>query len=49
MFLFVGDGERADTGAASGTERPAPDLIGVRTRQDLASLINLAADPVAIY
>jgi hypothetical protein len=48
MSLFVGDGERADTGAASGTGRPAPDLIGVRTRQDLASLINTAADPVAI-
>jgi hypothetical protein len=48
MFLFAGDGERADTVAVSGTGGPPPDLAGVRTRQDLASLINSALDPLAI-
>jgi hypothetical protein len=48
IFLFVGDGGRADAGAASGPGGSNRDLTGVRTRQDLVAFINMAADPVAV-
>ena len=37
-----------DTGAASGSGHPLPDLRQVRTRRDLARFINEAADPLEV-
>ncbi|MFO0006102.1 MAG: hypothetical protein ACK559_33765, partial [bacterium] len=37
-----------DTGAASGSGHPLPDLNQVRTRRDLARFINEAADPLEV-
>ena len=37
-----------DTGAASGSGHPLPDLRQVRTRRDLARIINEAADPLEV-
>ncbi len=37
-----------DTGAASGSGHPLPDLNQVRTRRDLAKIINEAADPLEV-
>jgi hypothetical protein len=46
--LFVGDGEHTGTGAAEDTGIPPPDFTKIRTRRDLAIIINKATDPVAI-
>ncbi len=52
---FVGDGERDTTGAAEAGARgtdifnaPTLDMVSVRTRGDLADIINSAADPIAV-
>jgi len=52
---FVGDGERDTTGAAEAAARgadifnpPALDMASVRTRGDLADIINSSADPLAV-
>jgi hypothetical protein len=37
-----------DTGAASSGGPPLPDLNQVRTRRDLARIINEAADPLVV-
>jgi hypothetical protein len=46
--LFVGDGEHTGTGAAEVTGTPPPDFTKIRTRRDLAIIINEATDPVAV-
>jgi hypothetical protein len=46
--LFVGDGEHTGTGAAEATGTPPPDFTKIRTRRDLAIIINEATDPVAV-
>jgi hypothetical protein len=46
--LFAGGGENMNSGTANGSGHSLPDYNLVRTRRDLARIINEAADPLVL-